>query len=205
MASEGSVTHWVTALRSGDQAAAEQLWNRYFIRLVTLCRRRLGDRPRRAADEEDAALNAFNSFCEGARRGRFPQLRDRDDLWQLLVVLASRKAADQVQLERRIKRGGGLVRGESAILGGPGGDDIRGIEELVSPEPTPEFAAMVAEQYERLLGRLEKPSLRTIAQLKLEGYSNEEVAERLDCSLRTVERRLWLIRTIWSEDGFDDA
>jgi DNA-directed RNA polymerase specialized sigma24 family protein len=64
---------------------------------------------------------------------------------------------------------------------------------------------MVAEQYERLLGRLEKPSLRTIAQLKLEGYSNEEVAERLDCSLRTVERRLWLIRTIWSEDGFDDA
>jgi DNA-directed RNA polymerase specialized sigma24 family protein len=201
MASEGSVTHWVTALRSGDETAAEQLWNRYFIRLVTLCRKRLGDRPRRAADEEDAALSAFNSFCEGARRGRFPQLCDRDDLWQLLVMLAARKAADQVQHERRAKRGGGLVRGESALLAGPAADGVQGIEELVGPEPTPDFAAMVAEQYERLLGRLGQPLLRTIAQLKLEGYANEEVAQRLDCSLRTVERKLWLIRTIWSEDG----
>jgi hypothetical protein len=82
MMSEGSITHWIGALKQGDPAAAQRLWNVYFYRLVVLARARLRDVPRRAADEEDVALSAFDSFCRGAERGRFAQLDDRDDLWQ---------------------------------------------------------------------------------------------------------------------------
>ena len=64
---------------------------------------------------------------------------------------------------------------------------------------------MVAEEYEQLLGRLTQPVLRTIAQLKLEGYANEEIGRRLGCSVRTIERKLWLIRAIWSGESRDSG
>ena len=64
-------------------------------------------------DEEDAALSAFNSFCDGAARGKFPQLADRDDLWRLLVVITARKAMAQANRNARLKRGGGRVVSKS--------------------------------------------------------------------------------------------
>jgi hypothetical protein len=117
MSSDGSVTHWVHELRAGNRAAAQRLWEGYFRRLVVLARQRLAGSPRRAADEEDVALSAFDSFCRGAELNRFPRLEDRNDLWQLLVVLTARKALDLRQHERRQKRGGGAVRGESVFAG----------------------------------------------------------------------------------------
>ncbi len=85
---QGSVTHWLGALQAGDTAAAQPLWDRYFAQLVRLARARIRATVGGAADAdgEDAALSAFDSFCTGIARGRFPQLSDRDDLWRLLVV-----------------------------------------------------------------------------------------------------------------------
>src|SRR5262245_27439563 len=66
MSSAGSVSHWIGLLKTGDPIAAQKLWEGYFERLVRLARSRLRDLPRRAADEEDVALSAFDSFCRGA-------------------------------------------------------------------------------------------------------------------------------------------
>jgi hypothetical protein len=158
--------------------------------------------PRRAADEEDVALSAFDSFCRGAEQGCFPQLHDRLDLWQLLVLLTARKAFDLAQHERRQKRGGGAVLDEAA-LPRPADSSTQGaaLEQIEGPEPTPAFAAQVAEECRRLLERLDSPELRSVALRKMEGYSNEEIAAQLGCGLRTVERRLRLIRSIWEQEG----
>jgi hypothetical protein len=78
----GSVTRWLEQLKAGEQAAVQQLWTRYYARLVRLAREKLGAAPRQAADEEDVALSAFDSFCRAAEAGRFPRLLDRDDLWR---------------------------------------------------------------------------------------------------------------------------
>src|SRR5262245_52985050 len=94
---QGSVTHWIGDLKAGGDTAAQHLWERYFGRLVRLARSKLRATSRTVVDEEDAALSAFDSFCRGAERGRFPDLADRDDLWRLLVVLTVRKAIDQHQ------------------------------------------------------------------------------------------------------------
>ena len=75
------------------------------------------------------------------------------------------------------------------------------MELIEAPEPTPAFAAQVAEEYGRLLERLDSPELRTVAMRKVEGYGNEEIAAELGCGLRTVERRLRLIRSIWEQEG----
>jgi RNA polymerase sigma factor (sigma-70 family) len=202
MPSAGSVTTWIEQLRSGNRAAAQQLWQRYFPRLVGLARRKLAGTPRRAADEEDVALSAFDSFCRGVEQGRFPQLGDRDDLWAMLVVITVRKAIDLKQHEGRQKRGGGQVGGESVLdelLGDEDGEG--GIGQVVGAEPTPELAAQVAEEFQRLLAKLGSDELRSIAVWKLEGYTNAEIAAQLDCAEVTVERRLNLIRSVWKEDG----
>jgi RNA polymerase sigma factor (sigma-70 family) len=188
-------------LPTGDPAAAQQLWERYFHELVRLARQRLGRTPRRAADEEDVALSAFDSFCRGAADGRFPQLQDRDDLWQVLMVVTARKAIDLVQHERRQKRGGGRVLDEAAYGGPPGPSaEPAGFDRVVGREPTPAFAAQVADELERLLAGLADDQLRSIALLKLEGYTNEEIGAQLGCAVRTVRRRLQLIRDAWEQE-----
>ena len=194
MDTEGSVTRWLGQLRAGDDAAAQALWERYFHRLVGLARVKLQGHPRRASDEEDAALSAFDSFCRRAARGQFPDLKDRDGLWALLVVLTARKAADLVKGVYRDKRGGGQVRGDSALRAADGDSGAGGFDDLEGDGPTPEEAAILAEEVERLLGRLRDPRLRQAALLKLEGHTNAEIAARQECSEVTVERRFALIR-----------
>jgi DNA-directed RNA polymerase specialized sigma24 family protein len=194
-----SVTLWLESLKAGDAAAAGKLWRRYFEALVRLARDRLRGAPRAVADEEDAALNAFDSFVRGAARGRYPRLDDRDDLWRLLVTITERKAFDQAQQERRQKRGGGRV------VGMAGAGDPGGAVDVADAMPTPEFAAMVADECRVLLGRLRDDSLRQVALLRMEGYSNEEIADRLGCSLRTVARKVELIRRTWAGEGTDGA
>ena len=194
---DGSVTHWLGALKGGDAAAAQRLWERYFDRLVRLARAKLGAMPRGAADEEDVALSAFHSFCQGAARGRFPRLDDRDNLWRLLVTITARKALDQVRRQARQKRGGGRVLVGSAQAGGEDDTDGAGLDQVVGQEPTPQFAAMVADECRRLLEALGDEGLRRIALLRMEGYSDPDIAATLGCGLRTVGRKLELIRKTW--------
>jgi DNA-directed RNA polymerase specialized sigma24 family protein len=196
MSQPGSITALVERLQEGDHEAARLLWQRYFPRMVALARQKLKGSPPRVADEEDAALSAFNSFCRRAEQGHFPDLKDRDGLWALLVVLTARKAANLLRNHHRHKRGGGQVHGDSAVRLAE--DDSRpgGFDDLPSDDPTPEEAALLAEEVETLLGRLRDPLLRQIAVWKLEGYTNAEIAARLDCSEPTVRRRLAIIRRL---------
>lgn len=198
-AAEPSVSQWIVGAKQGDTQAVEALWQRYFERLVRLARQKLTVSPRRMADEEDVALSAFASFCQAAQQGRFPDLADRNGLWRLLIRLTAQKAVDQQRYERRAKRGGGHVRGESAFFEGNLSDTDRGLAQVVGDTPTPEFAAIVAEECARLLNLLDD-DLRPVALAKMEEYTNHEIAKRLDCSVSTVGRSLHLIRRIWQRE-----
>ena len=169
------------------------MWNSYFQRLIALARGRLKGTARRAADEEDVALSAFDSFCRGAEHGRFPRLNDRDDLWQLLFVITVRKACDLAEREGRQARGGGRVRTLSDVA-------ECGLPEALSGEPTPALAAQVADECGRLLDLLDNETLRDIALGKMEGRTNEEIAVRLGCVRYTVDRKLRRIRQIWAHE-----
>lgn len=195
----GSITGYVEALRAGDRGAAGELWERFAVRLVGLARARLRAAPRRAEDEEDAALSAFDSFCRAVESGQFGRLRDRGELWNLLVTITVRKAGDQMARERRLKRGGGAVVCAADL----GGTDSRGpLDAAVAPDPTPELAAEMIEQFHALLAALPDPDLRDLALLRLEGYTNAEIAARLACARSTVQRRLQLIQLRWEQYAF---
>jgi DNA-directed RNA polymerase specialized sigma24 family protein len=169
---------------------------------VYLAGRKLRNAPRRAADEEDVALSAFDSFCQGAAQGRFPQLRDRDDLWGLLIVITARKALNLARHEMRQKRGGGRVVNDATPSGAADSSGAESpVDQVVGREPTPAFAAQVGEEFRRLLDKLSDGELRQIAIWKMEGYTNAEIAARIDCAIPTVERRLRLIRKTWDQEG----
>jgi DNA-directed RNA polymerase specialized sigma24 family protein len=200
---EGSVTRLVVDLKAGDREAMEELWNRYFGRLVRLARGRLGSFRGRGAseDEEDAALSALNSLWDRAAGGGLPDLKGRDELWRLLVVITARKANRQVERQFCQKRGGGRVVGEGALaptFAGPGGEGDA-FAQVIGREPTPEFAAMVAEETERHLEALGDETLRQVAVFRMEGYSSPEIAGFLGCTARTVDRKLDLIRHVWKD------
>lgn len=198
MSSEGggSVTHWIGDLRGGDlDEPARRLWGRYFDRLARLAHAKLQDAPRGPADGEDVALSVLDSFCAGAVAGAYPRLGGRDDLWRLLVVITARKAANLRRRERRLRRGGGRVLTEADL----GGAD-HALARVVGDEPTPEFAAMVAEECRLRLDGLRDETLRRVALLRMEGYRNEEIAVRIGIGLRSVERKLEVIRKRWQEE-----
>jgi len=202
---DDAVTRWFRNLSpAGDADAAQRLWEYYYSRLVRLAHRKLGAANRRVADEEDVVLSAFKSFYQAAVDGRFPRLADREDLWKLLVTITARKASDHRKHYGRQKRGGHDVRGESALRAVGEADDLVGFDRLVGQEPSPEFAALVCEQYERLLGQLPEPSLRELAVMRLESYTVDEIAAAQNCSVRTVKRRLALIRSIWERTDGDE-
>ena len=200
MSSPGSVSHWIAALKGGDPAAAQPLWERYYRRLVALAHQKLPPANRRAADEEDVVQNAFHSFFRAVAQGRYPRLDDRDSLWRLLVTITARKALKQIAREQRQKRGGGTAAGPLGLSPVGPDDEEAALAQVVGDEPTPAFAAQVADQYRRLLDRLGDESLRQVAVCKMEGYGNDEIAGKLGCSRRTVARKLGSICFLWNKE-----
>lgn len=192
MAGNQSVTWWLQELQKGDELAANELWHRYFDRLVRLARQRLGEAQRRVQDEDDIAISVFQSLCEGAARGDLATLQSREDLWRLLATITVRKVARQIRDANRQKRGGGRIRGESVFDTSEGGFDA-----LATSEPTSEFLHQLAEEHQRLLQRLDDDTLRRIAVWKLEGWTGEEIAAKLHITRRSVERKLERIRELW--------
>jgi DNA-directed RNA polymerase specialized sigma24 family protein len=192
----GSVTVWIDALKLGDDAAASAIWKRYFDELVRLAHRRLRTTSRAASDEEDVALSAFHSLCEGVRAGRFERLGGRDDLWRLLVTITLRKAFGQLRHQRSQKRGSGRVRAEADLVSEDQGNIL-----ATSPGPgdPPDVIALMAEEYRLLMARLGDDTLAQVALMRMEGYTGDQIAERLGCNRRTVSRKLDLIRQRWME------
>jgi DNA-directed RNA polymerase specialized sigma24 family protein len=193
LSSDVSVTRLIGMLKQGDRVASQQLWEAYFGRLVGLARARLKNTVLRVADEEDVALSAFDSFFRRAERGEFPQLQDRDDLWQLLFVLTVRKAINVVHYQGRKSRGGGRVQSLEDL-------EALGADQILDREPSPELAAQMTEECQRLLARLGDETLRAVALWKMEGYTNFEIAAKLGCVEQTVERKLRAIRQVWSNE-----
>ena len=191
-----SVTRCIDQLKEQDPQAAGEIWQRYFQRLLPLARVRLRALPDRSVDEEDILLSVFDRFFRAAQEDRFARLHDRDDLWQILLMLTERKVAEQFRRSQSQKRGAGRVA-TAADAGELGDGDAR---QLADREPGPEFVASFNDQLSQALGRLDAEKTREVALLRMEGFENREIAERLGISLSSVERKLRLIREIWKDE-----
>src|SRR5262245_10372280 len=179
-----SITRLIRAVQVGQNSAVGPLLEAYFDRLVQLARKRLQNLPGMTAYDEDVALRSFHSLCQRLRDPARPlYLTSRDDLRRLLATRTISRAIDLIRRHRA-----GEVPGEYEV------------EQLLTREPTPEQAAEMADECRRLLNLLDEPGLRQIALWKVEGYTNEEIAARLDCVPRTIERKVRRIRLLWKHE-----
>ncbi|MDV6032511.1 MAG: sigma-70 family RNA polymerase sigma factor [Phycisphaera sp. RhM] len=190
MSDDGNVSRWIDQVKDGDSVAAAELWRHYYDRLIRNVRNHLRGQNRAVADEEDVVVSVFESFYRAAEQGRFPEMSDRDDLWRLLLKMSARKVIDKRRRDRRQRRGGG----QRTISLTAGSTDEDALIEVIGDEPTPDMVLTMTESVESLLSHLGDGQLREIAIGKMAGLCNAELAKRLGCSERTIERRLHLIR-----------
>lgn len=192
-------------VRDGEESAITELWNDYYQQLVRMASLRLPGGLRRTGDEEDIALSAFHSFIAGVRQDRFPDLSGPDNLWGLLITLTGRKVHAHLRHQTRKKRGGGSVRGESVFLDARGDAKSSGIGGITGSDESADIRAELAEACDVLLEQLGDEQLQQIAVMRMDGYLVDEIANQLSLSKRAVERRLQLIRKIWSEGDVQEA
>ncbi len=201
MPEHDSVTRWVSEFKNGDQVAAQNIWQHFFQRLVSTARQRISQRVGRVYTAEDAAASAFNSLWQRVQRGDYPDLNDRESIWRMLLIIATRKVSQQERRLQTQKRGSGGAVGESAL--DALNDEARAINQVLGQQPSPEFAVELVDQIEVMSTRLGDESLSEILYLKLEGYSNDEIAEKVGYRRNTIQRKLRLIRAIFQEEWLD--
>jgi len=199
-----TVLGWIRDFRSGNDEPAAELWEQYIQRVVRVAKKRLEGAPRRVADEEDVAASVLRCLCDGASKGRFDELDNHDDLWRLLLTMTHQKCVDYIRTQTREKRGGGKVRGGSALFP-VDSQQAPGFDGLVAADPTPEYLAQVDEEFQRLLAALPDQVPRQVILLRMEGWTVDEIATELGISNHAVRRKLKLVRRIWEElpNNFD--
>ena len=184
-----SVTRWINDFRLGDDCAADLLWNFVKAKLTSLASRKIGKAI--AYDEEDVAIVAFTTLCDGLQTGRYDGVENRQELWQLLATITINRARKLARDEKRIKRGGKFCRlNDNAAL----------LNDVESPEPSPELSLLAKDECRRMISLLSRNELKVVAVLKVDGHTNEEIAEIVGCTRRSIQRRLNLIRDIWANE-----
>jgi RNA polymerase sigma factor (sigma-70 family) len=199
MLPEGSITQWIHRLHGDGPEAIEALWGRYFPKLVQLAREKLQGKPCRMADEEDVALSAMVRFFQATQENRYPGLSDREELWRLLSQIVVHRVIDLRRYENRQRRTGTHVPIDVGQLAGRaiGGDFADA--DASNAVSSPEFDLLMAEQCRQLLEELPDAEMRAIVLAKMDGATNAEIATVLNCSGRTIERRLKRIRNKWKD------
>jgi RNA polymerase sigma factor (sigma-70 family) len=189
VSSEGSITILIGGMRSGDDEAARRIWQRFSPRVASLARKKVPVWLRRIVDGDDLANSAMCSVMMGLREGRFQALRDRDELWALLAFVTVQKARNEIAKASRQKRL-------------PAGATVPVTKEIIAPDPPPDLIVRAAEQFQLLIERLRSKEaiLEPIVLWKFEGYTNDEIAQRLGCSRSKVARKLELIRKTWEQE-----
>ncbi len=167
---DGSFAELMARLRAGDDAAEILVFRRSVRRLIALASRQFEARMRDRADAENVVLSAYRSFFHRHARGEF-DLAGWDELWSLLAVITLHKCTQRRKYLRAARRDAGR--------------NVRLPER--ERAPTPAEAAILTETIGRLF-QLMAPDDRPIVEQILLGCTAEEIAERLDCSERTVRR-----------------
>lgn len=186
-----TVTEIIQRVRIGDEAAVQELWNRYSEQIIEVARHSLKNASRRVQDEEDVA---------GITAGGFPELDHRDQLWRLLVVITTRKAATVIEKDHRQKRGSEDVRGDSTVMSRENeGSGPSSFDQLESEKAPPDIATVMADQTQQLWASLPDETAQRIATLKIEGFTHQQIADRMSINTRTVEQRLKQIRERWQK------
>jgi RNA polymerase sigma factor (sigma-70 family) len=191
-----AVTDWIQDLDQGRSGAELKLYRHFYPRLVRFAVRTIGNSPRRWWDEEDVVSKAFASFFRRSKNGDFKAILNRNELWKLLATITKRKTINHIRDQQTVRRGGPSMPLAEAELS----DQNLSLADVCQDRRSPFAIVDFAEAKARALSVL-NPELAEVANCRFDGYTNVEIAARINRSVPTVERRLRLIRKKWLHEG----
>jgi DNA-directed RNA polymerase specialized sigma24 family protein len=169
------------------EEAASVIWLHFADRLGALVRRRLDPRLLRRAGVEDVVQSLFASFF-AASPGPGGPPRSREDLWRLLVHFTMCKVANTAERHRAQRRDVFRERSMTALA-----SESSPADWADGQIAAPEDEVVAREEFARLLAVLPE-DLQQVFALRLEGWSNAEIAVEIGRVERTVELKLRAIR-----------
>jgi RNA polymerase sigma factor (sigma-70 family) len=183
----------VAQWRAGDQKAAQKVFDRYAERLMILARKRISQRLASRVDAEDVVQSVFRTFFQRAKAGKF-EFEDQDDLFKLLVRITVHKTLRQVEFHKAGKRDTGMETAQ-------GDDNTERLQQFLSREPSPDSEVAFLDQLEHFLSQL-KPQERRILEMRVQGYSNDEITKELGIIDRRIRRIIERVRGLAEQEGF---
>lgn len=174
---------FIEGLATGSVAAQEQFWQRYGKRLDLVTRRHFPPGLNRRLAPEDIVQSTCRSFFTRIQDGRL-EVSDRDSLWGLLCAIALNKTRMKQRYHLAQRR---AINREQDVQSTKSDSGERTAAEPASGGAPPDEAIIFAEQLERVMELLDATE-KEILQLKLDNYTNQEIADRVSRSERTVRR-----------------
>lgn len=188
------VSSWLSSLGSDEKDAVQEIWDEFYEKLVRYAKTRVKTFPNAVLDPEDIVVSVFESVWAASQKGRFDSVQNRDELWWLLIAMTQRKAVTHIRRETAQKRTAPDGKLPISI------NSIKNFQAFVATEQSPEYFAILEEEYQRILDKLSDDVLKQIAVYKIQGYTHDEIGDLLDISPATVTRKVRLIRKVWSNE-----
>jgi len=182
----------VESCRRGDQRAAKMLYDRYVGLLLAQAKRRLSQRLASRVEAEDIVQSVFRSFFLRLQKGEY-QFDQGEDIAKLLLRITVNKTLRQVTYHQAAKR---ALQQETPQPT----EANEALIQVAGRDPSPEEAVAYVDEVEHFLKQLPTEA-RRIIELRLEGFSEREIAERLQISDRKVRRINERIRELAERDG----
>ena len=181
----------IAGLRSGDNDACGRFWKEYGGILESVAERQLSQKVQRRVGSDDIVQSACRTFFRRVSDGQF-DLPDAEALWRLICSITLTKARRAARDHSRQKRGMDREQHIDAVVDGGTAPSAN----LEGNTATPLDAAEVADQMEALLSGLGEQEC-SILDLKLQQFTNDEIADKIGCSERSVRRVIKRLQERW--------
>jgi len=175
----------IDGLRAGEPSTLRAVYAQYGPQLRGIADRRLAPELHRRFDADDVVQSTFRTFFRRAQGGQF-QFEDNQRLWNLLLAIAMTKLREKARYHGRQTRA--VERERSSPRARPG-DSSPPEDSFIARAPAPDTAMELADAYENFLHSLDEQEQRLV-DLKLQDRTNDEAAETLGISERSVRRIL---------------
>lgn len=173
----------IRGLQAGEPAVLHRFYAEFGPVLRALAHQRVSPLMQRRFDADDVVQSTLRTFFRRAQVGEF-LFEDNRRLWSLLCAITLTKLREKTRFHQRQSR---ATAREEPLDEGTRRNDSK--QCLTARGPAPDATFEFAEEFEHLLAGLEEREQRLV-NLKLQDLTNDEAAEALDISERTVQRML---------------
>lgn len=187
--SKESTLQIIEQMKTGDANAVNRLYELYAEKLISVVQKSISGKFGGRFTSESVVQSAIFSMITRTNKGQF-RFSDDEDFWKLLITIALNKLRKKVEFHQAEKRNPSREVSTEAY-----------VAERLSQRNHFEDGIHFKDTLDQLLNRLDERS-QNIILAKLEGKTQQEIAEEQGVNEKTIRRAMANIREL-ATDLFD--